>query len=192
MSLDVLITAFLDQFRRSNSPNACTVELGNYLKRIANKSLSDYFSSLGVLNVPKIRSELTEYICSLRSSLVKREALEEIFRFWAFLYSLEKIPLNPLEGMDMAVPISEESRRLKLIQSIQAAPRTIEELQQILWVSERILQSDLGVLQDGKGLFPLELEVLTKNKKIHYFCRIDPIFMSFNMTMNAIIKMSQN
>jgi len=176
----------------SKTNNAYAAVLGNYLTKTDEKSLSDYFTSSGALNVAEIRRELTEYICSLRSSPEKRDALEEIFEFWALLYSSDKIPLNPLEGMEREVPESQESRRLKLIQSIQAGPKTIEELQQILWVSEGILQADLRDLCEGKGLFPLELEVQIKNKKVRYSCSVNPIYMAYKGTTNAIIKKSLN
>ncbi|GEM_PF-4516067 len=192
MTFEILVTAFLDQFINTKLNKPCTADLDSYLTKIDEKSLSHYFTSPGVLNVAKIRREVTEYICSLYSYPVKRDTLEAIFKLWAFLYSSGKIPLNPLEGMDREVLASEESRRLKLIESIRAEPRTIEQLQQILWVSERTLQSILGDLQEGKGLFPWEIEVQTKNKKVYYFCRVNPVFLAFNVAMNTMIKMSQN
>lgn len=83
------------------------------------------------------------------------------------------------------MPQSEESRRLKLIKLIQEEPLTIEDLQQFLWVSKRTIQSDLEDLRLGKGLFPLKLEIKTKNNKVQYSCSVHPIFMVFNLTALA-------
>ena len=182
MTFDVLLKTYLDQLRNSTYKNTTATVLGKYLTKIPVESLSVYFTSAGESNVPDIRKDLLDFICSFKSSPAKQEALEAIMKFWAFLHSTDKIPLNPVEGMDLDVPQSEESRRLKLIKLIQEEPRAIEDLQYFLWVSKRTIQSDLEDLRQGKGLFPLKLEVKTKNNKVQYTCSVHPIYMAFNLT----------
>ncbi len=185
MTFDQLLKTYLDQLKNSTYKDTTTAVLGKYLSKIPSKSLSVYFTNSGDLDVPYIRTDLLKFICSLKSSPAKQDALDAVVKFWAFLHNTDKIPLNPLEVMDLIVPQSEESRRLKLIQSIQEEPRTLEEMQQLLWVSKRTLQSDLKDLRQGKGLFPLELKVKTKNNKVQYTCSVHPIFMAFNLTALA-------
>lgn len=182
---DGLLTTYLDQLKNSTYKDIITTILENYLTKIPSKSLTVYFTSTGALNEATLRSDLLGFICSLKSAPAKQDALEAIVKFWAFLHCTDKIPLNPFEGMDLNVPQSEESRRLKLIKSIQEEPRTLEELKQVLWVSKRTIQSDLEDLRQGKGLFPLALEIKTKNNKVQYSCSVHPIFMAFNLTALA-------
>ncbi|MBC2726967.1 hypothetical protein [Desulfosporosinus sp.] len=189
LTFDILLTTYLDRLKNSTYKDTTTAVLGKYLSKIPSESLSVYFTNSGDLNVTCIKTDLLKFICSLKSSPAKQDALEAIVKFWAFLHSTNKIPLNPLEGLDLNVPQSEESRRLKLIQSIQEKPRTLEELKQVLWVSKRTIQSDLEDLRQGKGLFPLKLEVKTKNNKVQYTCSVHPIFMAFNLTALAELMM---
>lgn len=189
MTFGVLLTTYLDQLKNSTYKDSTSAVLGKYLTKIPSKSLSVYFTSTGALNVATIRTDILQFICSLKSSPSKQDALEAIVKFWAFLHSTDKIPLNPLERMDLNVPQSEESRRLKLIKSIQEEPQTLEKLKQLLWVSKRTIQSDLEDLRQGKGLFPLKLEVKTKNNKVQYSCSVHPIYMAFNLTALAELMM---
>ncbi|AEF93530.1 hypothetical protein Desca_0643 [Desulfotomaculum nigrificans CO-1-SRB] len=162
-------------------------QLDRYIGFLNRENLMYYYQVLNSdkLESGRIKEDLLDFMLDHRGAQSKEKALKAVVNFWNYLYKEGIIPANPVAGVSLElVGLTSDQRRLQLVKFIQGKEKTIREIQQHFFVSERTIREDIKALREGRGLWNYTKidEMRTEDGAIRFSSSIHPLFLTLNLT----------